>query len=306
VLNELESDIRLESGGDKMNLHIGTCSWKYDSWRGLIYSADKQINYLQEYSTHYKTVEVDQWFWSLFGEDTAVLPKAKVVREYASSVPDDFIFCAKVPNSITLTHHYTKDRKGPLRPNPCFLSVPLMERFLGSLEPLGVKLGPLVFQFEYLNKKKIGSLGEFINRFGKFASQLPKEYDYFVETRNPNYLKNPFFDFLASAHLHPVFLQGYYMPSIFMIYDQFKDKVGAKTMIRLLGPDRQGIEKQTGNSWDAIVTPRDTDIDQLKTMLGELAAREVETFLYVNNHFEGSAPRTISRIAKALGLPASS
>ena len=77
-------------------------------------------------------------------------------------------------------------------------------------------------------------------------------------------------------------------------------------MIRLLGPDRQGIEKQTGNSWDSIVAPRDKDIDQLKTMLDELAAREVETFLYVNNHFEGSAPRTISRIAETLGISTSS
>ena len=89
-----------------MKLHIGTCSWKYDSWRGLIYPQEKKINYLQEYSRHYRTVEVDQWFWSLFGEDTAVLPKTAVVSEYGSSVPDDFVFCAKVPNSITLTHHY--------------------------------------------------------------------------------------------------------------------------------------------------------------------------------------------------------
>jgi uncharacterized protein YecE (DUF72 family) len=287
-----------------MKLHIGTCSWKYDSWRGLIYPQEKKINYLQEYSRHYRTVEVDQWFWSLFGEDTAVLPKAAVVSEYGSSVPDDFVFCAKVPNSITLTHHYSKHKKEPLRPNPCFLSVPLMERFLSTLEPLGNKLGPLVFQFEYLNKKKIGSLGEFINRFGKFARQLPEGHDYFVETRNPNYLKRPFFEFLVSARLYPVFLHGYYMPPIFEIYDQFKEQVCDKAMVRLLGPDRQGIEKQTNNSWDSIVAPRDKDIDELKIMLDELAAREVETFLYVNNHFEGSAPRTIGRIAEALGLPA--
>ena len=96
------------------------------------------------------------------------------------------------------------------------------------------------------------------------------------------------------------------MPPIFGIYDQFKELVRHKTMVRLLGPDRQGIEKQTGNSWDAIVAPRDKDIDRLKSMLDELAFREIETFLYVNNHFEGSAPRTISRIAAALGLPAPS
>lgn len=285
-----------------MALHIGTCSWKYDSWRGLVYSDSKKINYLQEYSSHYRTVEVDQWFWSLFGEDTAVLPKLSVVNEYVDSVPDNFIFCVKVPNSITLTHHYNKNKKDPLRPNPCFLSVPLMERFLATLEPLGTTLGPLIFQFEYLNKKKMGSLGEFINRFGKFARSLPKGYDYFVETRNPNYLKRPYFDFLSATNLYPVFLQGYYMPSMFEIYHQFKELVRGKTTIRLLGPDRQKIEQQTGNSWDSVVAPKDKEIDELKIMLTELSKREVETFLYVNNHFEGSAPRTITRIADALGL----
>ena len=48
----------------KSFLHIGTCSWKYDSWRGIVYSDLKEKNYLREYSQHYSTVEVDQWFWS--------------------------------------------------------------------------------------------------------------------------------------------------------------------------------------------------------------------------------------------------
>lgn len=286
-----------------MTLHIGTCSWKYDSWRGLIYPDGDKINYLHEYAKHYQSVEVDQWFWSLFGEDTAVLPKASVVGEYAAAVPDDFIFCIKVPNSITLTHHYNKSKKDPLKPNSCFLSVPLMERFVSTLEPIRKNLGPLIFQFEYLNKKKMGSLGEFINRFGNFARQLPEGYDYFVETRNPNYLKRPYFDFLSAHCLHPAFLHGYYMPPIFDIYQRFRDQIREKTVIRLLGPDRQNIEKQTGSSWDTIVAPRDNDISQLKTMLSDLEHREVETFLYVNNHFEGSAPRTITRITDALKLP---
>jgi hypothetical protein len=32
------------------NLNIGTCSWKYDSWQGIIYPGRKPFNYLQEYS----------------------------------------------------------------------------------------------------------------------------------------------------------------------------------------------------------------------------------------------------------------
>lgn len=281
-------------------LHIGTCSWKYDSWRGLVYPETGKINYLQEYACHYRTVEVDQWFWSLFDGDTAVLPKPDVVADYAQSVPDNFIFCVKVPNSITLTHHYSKDKKAPLTPNPCFLSIPLMERFLDLLAPIKNNLGPLIFQFEYLNKKKMNSLGEFINRFSRFAGQLPDGYDYFVETRNPNYLKNPYFDFLNANNLHHAFLHGYYMPSIFDIYDQFKSRVEQKAVIRLLGPDRQGIEKQTGSVWNRITAPKDKDLTRLQAMLTDLASKNVETFVYVNNHFEGSAPGTIVRIEESI------
>jgi len=111
-------------------LNIGTCSWKYPSWEGLVYSKKKPTNYLQEYSRHYNTVEVDQWFWSLFAGDKVVLPRADVIREYAASVPENFRFCVKVPNSITLTHHYKKNKSDPLAANPHFLSIDLMQRFL--------------------------------------------------------------------------------------------------------------------------------------------------------------------------------
>src|SRR6056297_1251867 len=36
---------------DMPSLRIGTCSWKYPSWEGLVYSAPKDINYLEEYAT---------------------------------------------------------------------------------------------------------------------------------------------------------------------------------------------------------------------------------------------------------------
>ena len=73
-------------------LRIGTCSWKYASWRGLVYSARPDINYLQEYAGRYDTVEVDQWFWSLFGSDRAGtlsvrLPNPADARAYRLSVP---------------------------------------------------------------------------------------------------------------------------------------------------------------------------------------------------------------------------
>ncbi len=64
-------------------LNIGTCSWKYDSWVGLIYSENKKENYLSEYSKYYSTVEIDQWFWSLFPNSKVKLPDSQVVADYA-------------------------------------------------------------------------------------------------------------------------------------------------------------------------------------------------------------------------------
>ncbi len=280
----------------KSDLNIGTCSWKYDSWRGLIYPEQGPVNYLREYSHYYGTVEIDQWFWSLFKGDKVVLPKAETVRDYASSVPEDFIFSIKVPNSITLTHHYNKDKKAALQPNPCFLSAELFQRFIDTLEPLSGHIGPLIFQFAYLNKKKMPTKEAFFEQFQGFAENLPKGFSYCLEMRNPNYLCSEYFRFLSASNLHHVFLHGYYMPSIFAVYEEYKELLGGLTVIRLHGPDRDAIEKQSKNKWNQIIAPKDNDLASLNQMIAGLRATKTRIFLYVNNHFEGSAPRTISRI----------
>jgi hypothetical protein len=76
------------------------------------------------------------------------------------------------------------------------------------------KLGPVMFEFEYLNKKKMPSKKAFIERLGAFFERAPKGYDYAVETRNPNYLTEDLFAFLRDRDLGFVMLEGYYMPPI--------------------------------------------------------------------------------------------
>jgi len=277
---------------DKEHIHIGTCSWKYASWKDLVYTTAKPGNYLKEYGCKYSTVEVDQWFWSLFGE-SVVLPKPNVVREYAESVPDDFLFGIKVPNSITLTHHYKKRKTDSLVANPHFLSVDLMNTFLDSIEPLHSKLGPLIFQFEYLNKLKMAGQREFLDKLGVFIQALPIGFLYAVESRNPNYLNQRFFTCLKSLNLTHVFLQGYYMPSIFDVYEKHKNLLGETVVVRLHGPNREDIEALTGNKWGEIVEPRDRELEQLAKMVANMQSN---IFVFVNNHFEGSAPRTIKKL----------
>ena len=77
---------------------------------------------------------------------------------------------------------------------------------------------------------------------------------------------------------------------------RFREQIRAKVVIRLHGPDRQGIEKQTGKDWSQVVAPKDGDIATLRKMLPYMESRGVQPFVFVNNHFEGSAPRTIQKI----------
>lgn len=306
---EIESPFRLPPipAAAKPYLRVGTCSWKYDSWKGLVYDKDKAYrpgDYLADYARHFNSVEVDQWFWSLFPGGVR-LPELRAVKEYAAAVPDDFIFSIKAPNSITLTHFYKKEAGGPAgsagRENEHFLSHELLDRFLETLAPLGKKLGPVMFQFEYLNKLKMPSRDAFYERFGDFISAAPKGPAYAVEIRNPNYLVPDFFDFLRLHDLGFVYLDGYYMPPIGDVFRKNKPRTAPFQVVRLHGGDRGEIEKETGEVWDRIVAPKPAAVDAGVQITVENIRKKIVTYINVNNHFEGSAPLTAASFLEKLG-----
>lgn len=281
-------------------IRIGTCSWKYDSWKGIVYADEKVPNMLKEYAKHFSTVEIDQWFWSLFENNRYTMPKNKDVEEYNASVPDDFRFTIKLPNSISLTHYYLKSKSVPLKENPYFLSVDLYNEFLEAIAPMASKVGVVMLQFEYLNKQKMHSLNQFLDKLEAFVNAIPKTIKLGIETRNPNYLKKEYFEFLFQHKLVPVFLHGYYMPPVFETYKSFKELIDDTVVLRLHGPDRSGIEAVTGNIWNAIVQPKDDEIEKIIEMMRSLLERETDLYVNVNNHYEGSAPLTIKKIQSHL------
>lgn len=275
-------------------LWIGTCSWKYDSWKGIVYPEFGDFNYLEEYSKKYNTVEIDQWFWSLFPNNKVTLPKKNVAEDYNNSTPDDFKFTIKIPNSITLTHLYKSKEI-----NKHFLSVDLFEAFLDSIEKLKPKVGMLMFQFEYLNKTKMNSQMDFQFRLEEFFSQLNRDWNFAIEIRNPNYLNDIWFTFLNNHNIAHVFLQGYYMPRIYETFEKFSSYFMNSSVIRLHGFDRKGIELKTNKIWNEIVDPQD-DLAKIVEMIKLLLDSKIDLYLNVNNHFEGSAPLTIDKIESLL------
>jgi uncharacterized protein YecE (DUF72 family) len=155
-----------------------------------------------------------------------------------------------------------------------------------------------MFQFEYLNLQKMSSQPEFLNRLGEFAAHLPPDYSYALETRNPKYLDRAYFEHLGRHGLSPVLLQGYWMPPVTSVYEKWRTSISqhSTVVIRLLGPDRKGIEEQTDKKWDQIVAPKDEELPEIAQVMRDLVSQGVDVYLNVNNHYEGSAPLTIRRI----------
>ena len=283
------------------SIRFGTCSWKYESWKGLVYPETEKFNYLKEYSNHFNTVEIDQWFWSLFSPSKVVLPQNKVASDYKNSVPDNFLFTIKVPNSLTLTHFYKKSKAEGLIKNPHFLSIDLYGQFIESIKPLHNQIGCLIFQFDYLNKEKMSSQSQFQNVFYDFYSQVSKlNIPIGIEIRNPNYLNKSFFEYIEQLKIIPVLHEGYYMPSSNETCNKFKAHFTGSVVFRLHGPDRTGIEKLSNENWNQIYIDRTKELEKLAETFKDLLSRKIDLFINVNNHFEGSAPITIQKLKKLL------
>ncbi len=287
-------------------LRIGTCSWKFDSWKGLFYDPSKNYkpdDYLTDYAQYLNSVEIDQWFWSLF-PGAVKLPEIATVKTYTDSVPEDFVFTVKAPNSLTLTHFYSKQPKKyaeyASQANKYFLNNELLEKFLERLTLMGKKLGPIMFQFEYLNRRKMPSKEVFINRFHEFIVRAPTDFQYAIEIRNPNYISSAFFEFLTEHNLGFVYLEGYYMPLIGDVFKKFAPATADFCIVRLHGGERLEIEKETGGLWNQVISPKPKGLRAAVQIARANRKRNILTFVNINNHFEGSAPITVRRFIEML------
>lgn len=267
------------------NILVGTCSWNYDSWIGLVYAGRQRTaaEYLPEYARKYKTAEIDSWFYKL--------PSKNEARSYRDNTPDDFIFTCKVLQDITLTHARSFDKSKPLAVNKNFLSVELFNRYCEAIEPLLDKIGVIMFEFEYLNKEKMESVGSFIDMFGAFKSKISKQYKIGVEIRNKNYLTEDYFRFIQEHDLIHVFSEKQFMPPVYEVYEKFGRYIGDTSVLRLLGNSRSDIEKLTNEQWNKIVDEKNKE-DIVKLSI-DLKFRGGTIIINVNNHYEGSAPLTI-------------
>lgn len=274
-----------------MDIKFGTCSWNYDSWVGDIYPQKEKTaaEYLKHYCKTFRTAEIDSWFYRI--------PDPAEVLSYLDQVDDQFSFTCKVTSSITRTHLRGKS----FAANPDFLSNKLFDNYLKAIDPMLGRIDGIMFEFEYLNKGKMAGVGAFIPRMERFLGAAPKNLPLAIEIRNKNYLTEPYFDLLNRFNVMHVFSEKEYMPPVYEVFNRFKTMLGDRTIIRLLGGNRKEIEALTNGQWNNIVLPK-PDIARITSMIEGMVSQGIRITINVNNHYEGSAPKSIGRIQKGLGV----
>jgi len=70
---------------------LGTCGWSYAEWEGILYPYAQ--NKLKQYSSIFPTAEIDSTFYAL--------PQQGTVFGWARNTSRDFVFSAKLPQTIT-------------------------------------------------------------------------------------------------------------------------------------------------------------------------------------------------------------
>jgi uncharacterized protein YecE (DUF72 family) len=227
---------------------------------------------LSYYASQFATVEVDSTFYGC--------PSASTVSNWAARTPEDFIFSVKVPQVIT-------HEKALVDCDAEF------EEFVKTMDILGPKLGPMVFQFPSFDRWKFPKQESFLAALIPFLKKLPANHKFVVEIRNKKWLDARFADVLREHNVALALTDTSFVPRPWEMKEKFDLITADFAFVRWLG-DRKGIEKVT-KTWDKQVVDRREDLTNWVELFRTFVARNLKIFAYANNHYAGHGPATVKQ-----------
>ena len=250
---------------------LGTSSFTASGWEGSFYPKGmRSTDYLAFYATQFATVEVDSTFYGC--------PAPTTVSNWKARTPEDFIFSVKVPQVIT-------HEKALVDCDPEF------EEFVKTMDILGPKLGPMVFQFPSFDRWKFPKQDSFLAVLVPFFKKLPANHKFVVEIRNKKWLDAKFADVLREHNVALALTDTSFVPRPWEMKEKFDLITADFAFVRWLG-DRKGIEKQT-TTWDKAVVDRREDLTNWVELFRQFVSRNLKVFAYANNHYAGHGPSTV-------------
>jgi uncharacterized protein YecE (DUF72 family) len=274
-------------------LRLGTSSWSFPGWEGLVYGARGKLTPrrlarqgLAAYAQHplLRAVGLDRSYY------TPLL--REVYARYGADVPDDFRFLVKAHEALVSSE------------GACFLDVEtaLRDFVVPSQEGLGPdKTAALLFQFPPLPLAQLGGRRAFTAKLHAFISALPKGPVYAVEVRNRELWHRELPAALADAGAVPCFNVHPLVPSV-AEQRRFCSEIPPVVVVRwmLHAGFRYAAAKARYAPFDRLVDPDPSSRDQIAALVAEAATHGRETTVVANNKAEGSAPLTLRSLAEQL------
>ncbi len=285
---------------------IGTSSWKYPGWCGMLYDparyeyrgkfAQTRFNRdcLREYAEVFKTVCVDAAYYTF--------PSQQYLERMVNQTPDDFLFGLKVTDAITIKKFPKLDRFGDQagKPNENYLNAELFAKaFLQPCEAVRHAIGLLMFEFSRFWTTDYEHGRDFVADLNKFLGALPKGWPYGIEMRNRNWLRPDYFECLSRHQVTHVFNSWEAMPAVSeqMALPGSRTNPDLVAARFLLKPGRQYEEAvKTFEPYDSIKEENPDARAAGKGLIaeGKAAGPKRRTFVFVNNRLEGNALGTIA------------
>lgn len=279
-------------------LRLGTSSWSFPGWAGIVYDREAPQTVLARhglaaYARHplLRTVGVDRTFYR-------PLP-ATELRTWAEVVPDDFRFLVKADR--LLTSPVDPDAGAVRGPNPRFLDPAwAIDEVVGPVvEGLGPKAGPLLFQFPPLAPNLVGGPAAFAERLHRFLDALPPGLTYAVELRTPALLTHRYASVLEStgaAHCYTVH------PAMSTLHEQLRavrhyEQPVLVVRWMLHAGMRYEDARDRYEPFDRIVDEDAASLEAIAVAALDALIAERSAFVVINNKAEGSAPLSALRLA---------
>lgn len=296
----LELALRLPQG-----LRLGTSSWSFPGWVGLVY-ADRHNEQrlardgLKAYARHplLRTVGLDRTFYATIG--------AADYARYAAQTHPDFRFVVKAHAAVT-TPAAQLARTSPVPVGPDrFLDAEYTTRMI--IEPLQTGLaeraGVLLFQFPPLGVQHVRDGRSFVGRLAEFLGALPRGPHYAVEIRNRDFLTPAYVDCLARHGVTHCYNVHPSMPTVAeqdALLGEAAWRSGSVVLRWMLHPSQQYEQARDRYfPFDRLVDPDPRSRQALILLTERLLAAGHDVFVIANNKAEGSAPLSLFTLARDL------
>lgn len=293
-----------------LDIRLGTSSWFFPGWRGLVYEGvHPQATLSRKGLAAYaqipllRTVSLDRTFYAPIS--------AVDYARYASQVPEHFSFVVKAPAIVCDAVMRDEEGRGKV-PNPHFLDAAIATRefVLPCLEGLKAKAGPLVFQVSPLPRSLVEDASLFIERLEAFFAALPREMGthnpiYALELRNPELLTPRLMRMLARAEVR--YCVG--------LHDRMPEVERQEAALRTLDGEEPGplvvrwnlhrgflyqAAKQRYEPFDRLVDQDGETRRALARMAATAFRAGRKVWITANNKAEGSAPLSVLELAREI------